>query len=136
MTDTIRKDSPLGEINISREAIGQIVQAAAAAHDGKVYLANRRGRTPGAAAAFGVGDDIDNIDIEVTGEGVTLTVYLIVRFGASIREVTTAMQKQIAEQMEILTGEPPLRITLVVVGTLSRQIARRHIEVVWERGAQ
>jgi uncharacterized alkaline shock family protein YloU len=52
-----------------------------------------------------------------------------VKFGTSIQNVTNKIIDFIYEHMEKTTGQKPLKVTVIVTGTSSKNIAKRHIEV-------
>ena len=56
------------------------------------------------------------------------TVYIVVRFGVSISSVANTMIDDIYKQMEDLFGQRPAQVKVIVTGTASRIIAKRHIE--------
>ena len=58
-----------------------------------------------------------------------MVVYIVVKFGCSISQVTNEIIDYIYDKMETIMGERPEKVTVVVTGSVSKNIARRHIEV-------
>lgn len=67
-------------------------------------------------------EDEDNSSYE-------LMVYLVVRFGTSITEVTNGLIDYIYEYCDIITQTKPTKVTVRVTGTLSKNLVKRDIEV-------
>ncbi len=124
----------LGKISFSRNVIYRICMDAAE-KSGEARIQNYKGRytakKPGLLNAFSQAEEeIEDKDIEISESelGLVITVYIVVRFGVSISGVAETMMDHIYEQMEQLFGEKPAQVRIVVTGTASKTIAKRHIE--------
>lgn len=127
-------ETKLGNIHFSHNIINKIVMNAVDARDGKAILLNYKGKymnvVPGIASKINLYDEeVGSIEILETEESIELKVYVVLRFGASIKKVTGEIIDDIYTSFEGMLGKSPGKITVVVTGILSKNIARRHIEV-------
>lgn len=126
----------LGQIHFSKNVIYRICSDAADLCEGNVRLQNYKGRyttkRPGLLTAFAPSgeDDTDAVEIQQADNGITIKVYIVVRFGISMNNAANTMFDHIYQEMESLFGEKPLSVTIVVTGTASKTIAKRHIEFI------
>ncbi|MBQ0078771.1 MAG: hypothetical protein KBS66_02620 [Eubacterium sp.] len=58
-----------------------------------------------------------------------ILVYLVVRFGTSITDVTNGLIDYIYEYCDIIINTKPTKVTVKVTGTLSKNLVKRDIEV-------
>ena len=124
----------LGEIRFSQGIVNKIVMKAAEEYGGKVILHNYKGKymdmMPGLASKINLYDETSgSVDFFQNDEGYTIKAYLVLKFGTSIKMVTEGMIDSIYENAEKILGEKPQLVTIVVTGILSKNIAKRHIEV-------
>jgi uncharacterized alkaline shock family protein YloU len=56
-------------------------------------------------------------------------VFVVVKFGTSIGWVTNQLIEDIQNHIKLFTSMEPNSVAIVVAGTLSQQLTRRHIEV-------
>lgn len=127
-------ETKLGEIRFSQGIINKIVMKAAEAYDGKVILHNYKGKymdmMPGLASKINLYDEsTGSVEFTQKDDGYTLKVYIVLKFGTSIKMVTEGMIDSIYENAEKILGKRPEMVTIVVTGILSKNIAKRHIEV-------
>lgn len=127
-------ETKLGQIHFSHNIINKIVMEAVESCEGKAQIHNYKGKyknvVPDLASRINLYDDeAGSIELMETDEGIEIKVYIVLRFGASIRQTTASIIKYIYEYVEKIMGERPAKVTVVVTGILSRNIARRHIEV-------
>lgn len=74
-------------------------------------------------------EEAGGIQVEETEEGMILTVYVVIHFGTSIKRVTKNLSMGIYENLEWVMKIKPKTVKIVVTGTLSKNIVKRHIEV-------
>ncbi|MBQ9059799.1 MAG: Asp23/Gls24 family envelope stress response protein [Firmicutes bacterium] len=126
----------LGQIHFSRNVLYRICSDAADLCEGNVRLQNYKGRyttkRPGLLTAFTPQneEDPDAVEIQEADNGILLKVYVVVRFGISMNNAANTMIDHIYQEMESLFGQKPLSVTIVVTGTASKTIAKRHIEFI------
>lgn len=124
----------LGEIHFSHSIINKIVTEAIENCDGKVEILNYKGRymnvVPGIASRMNLYDEeAGGIQVKEEKSGLVITVYVIIHFGTSIKKATGKIIDYIYDNMEKKMGEKPRTVKIIVTGTLSKNIVKRHIEV-------
>ncbi len=117
------KETDLGQIHFSRSVIERIIKDAVSECDGKVFLSNYKGKymrvVPGS-----------DYTIEQTDDGIDITVYVVIAFGAGIGRYSKQMLEHIYDNVEKVMGERPHYVKIVVTGVQSKkEIARRHVEI-------
>jgi uncharacterized alkaline shock family protein YloU len=117
------KETALGQIHFPAGVIERIIKDAVNTCDEKVFLNKYKGKymsmVPG-------GD----YTVEETEEGILITVYVVMAFGASIGKYSKRLLEYIYENVEKVMGSRPGRVTIVVTGLKSKDnIAKRHIEI-------
>lgn len=121
-----------GKIRFSKNVIVRICTEAVRSTDGKAAILNFKGRHKTRPDLFNapreIRPDSGDLIVEETEEGLVITMYLVLRFGASINGTVEHIIDRIYEQVESVMGEPPAKVNVTVTGTASRDIARRHIE--------
>ncbi len=126
----------LGEIRFSTNVIKKIVTDAVHELDGKVYIYHHKGKYQNAVSGIGSrmslynGDWGDPGSIEVSDDevGLDITVYVVVKFGTSIRSSCISILQYIDQNVEKVMGAKASTIRVIVTGVESNQIARRHLE--------
>lgn len=126
----------LGEIRFSENVIKKIATDAVHACGGKVYIYHHKGKYQNAMSGIGSrmtlynGDhgDPGSIEIEDGEEGLRITVYIVVKFGAHIRKTCIGILEGISGNVERVMGEKPLVTKVIVTGIESNEIARRNLE--------
>lgn len=118
-----------GSISIDKNVVGRIIANAVDQFKGKVLISNHRGRVAGFAAKLGVTDDISFMEINPGKNGLDIRFYILIRFGTSINRVTEQLISAVKKNTEEITGLEVNSIAVVVTGMVSKQTARRNIEV-------
>lgn len=111
----------IGDIRFSRNIILRIVDDAVETCGGRVTVYNFKGRYKSVMPGN------DGVAYTETPEGAEITVYVIIRFGASIRENCRKILDYINDTVEKVMGERPRNVRIVVTGVQSVEIAGRHI---------
>lgn len=127
-------ETKLGNIHFSHSIINKIVMEAVEGSEGKAMIHNYKGKyknvVPDLASKINLYDEeAGSIEVTETEEGLEIKVYVVLRFGASIKETTVRIIKHIYADVEKIMGARPAKVTVVITGILSKNIARRHIEV-------
>lgn len=127
-------ETKLGDIHFSQNVINRIVMDALESCGGKAEIMHYKGKymnvVPGLASKINLYDEeAGGIQINKTEAGVEIKVHIVVRFGVSIKNTTKQIIDHIYESCERILSEKPEKVTVVVTGTLSKNIAKRHIEV-------
>ena len=130
----LNMETKLGDIRFSPGIIGVLVADSIEPFSGKAELLNYRGRYQSVASGLAsrmnlCDEDAGSVRVEDTDEGVDITVYITVRFGVSIKKITAGIIDNIYENVEKTLGQKPAKVTVVVTGTVAKNIVKRHIEV-------
>lgn len=126
--------SKLGEIHFSNNIIYRIVSEAIAEYGGKVEILNYKGKymnmVPGIASKMNIiNEEAGSIQVKEGEGGPVITVYVVIHFGTSIKKATEKIIDNIYDIMERIMGVKPKTVRVIVTGTLSKNIVKRHIEV-------
>lgn len=124
-----KEETENGSITIEKAVIAKIVSETVAQFNGKVIISNYKNKTTTFAAKIGVTDDINNMDISMGSKGLDIKLYVMVRFGTSIGMVTNTLINDIHKNVCRYTSIEPNSVAVVVTGTISKNIAKRKIEV-------
>lgn len=127
-------ETKYGDITYSQNIINRIVVEAVNSSDGRAAILNYKGKymnvVPGIASKINIYDEeAGGIEVLKTDEGINIKVYIVVKFGTSIKKITSEIIEYIYEKTETILGERPNKVTVTVTGTVSKNIAKRHIEV-------
>lgn len=118
-----------GNIIIDKNAIANLVIKATEQFEGKVIVANYKNRPLGVAAKKNITSDVNSVEVDYGPKGMELKVYLMVKFGTSIGTVTNNLIESLYEDIKQAMGMEPNSISVVVTGIISKNIAKRNIEV-------
>lgn len=127
-------ETKLGHIHFSNNVINKIITEAVESCDGKAEILNYKGKykhmVPGIASKMNLyNEEVGGIQVTEEEEGLNITVYVVIHFGASIKRTTDRIIDYIYEYMDKILGIKPVNVKVVVTGTLSKNIVKRHIEV-------
>lgn len=114
----------MGTVSLNKNIIGHIVIEAISEFPNKVFLCNQKGKM--------LSHDPRNtsmMDIVFDEEHFTVKLYILLRFGTSIKTVTNKIIDNIYEDIQSTLGMCPRKVTIVVAGIVSKQIVKRNIEV-------
>lgn len=111
-------ETKYGKIHFSHNIIGRIAANAVECCDGKAVLQNYRG-----------GINAGSVEVIENEDSFSLKIYVVIKFGTSIKKITAGIIDSIYENTEKILGIKPQKVTVIVTGVLSKNIARRHIEV-------
>ena len=131
---TISRTTELGKITVSDLIFAQIIEKSFKLSEcrDKVWPANLKGKQIGNEQKFNLSDFAHEIEVESSSDEInfSLTFNVIIRFGASIKQITNAMSDYISDTILQKQGKRPEMIKIRVVGVKSKQIGKRNVEVV------
>lgn len=113
-----------GTVSLNKNIIGNIVVQAMSEFQDKVFLCNQKGKL--------MPEDPRNaamMDIVFEEGEFTVKFYILIRFGTSINAVTNKIIDAIYEDIKSTLDLRPQKVTAVVLGIVSKQVAKRNIEV-------
>ena len=127
-------ETKLGKIHFSSNIINKIVDKAVEDCDGKVILHNYKGGImdvmPGWASKMNLYDEsVSSVEVRNVTGGYIVKLYVMIKFGTSIKAVTTKILDSIYENTDKILGQKPKHVNVVITGVVSKNIAKRHIEV-------
>ena len=118
----LEKNTKLGDIRFSKSVIARRLEDAAGSCGGNGAVFNFK-------STYMTVIPNSHFTFKEFPDGVEITVYVVVRFGASIRKYTKRMMDYIYDNVEKVMGERPKSVKIVVTGVQSKEIAKRHIEI-------
>lgn len=124
-----KEETENGSIIIEKAVIAKIVTETVFQFNGKVLISNYKNKATTFAAKIGVTDDINNMEIIMGEKGLDIKLYIVVKFGTSIGMVTNKLINDIHDKVYEFTSIEPNSVAIVVTGMISKNIARRNIEV-------
>lgn len=127
-------ETKLGDIHFSSNIVNKIAEKAVESCEGKAMLHNYKGALkdvmPVMASKINLYDEsAASVEVTKLGEGYMMKVYVVIKFGTSIKAVTSKIIDSIYENAEVILGKKPENVTVVVTGVVSKNIAKRHIEI-------
>ena len=125
----ITVETEFGTITITKSVIGKIITDVIDEFEGKVIISNHKGKVPGLVSKIGGMDEISNMEINLTEQGLDIRIFVVLRFGTSITRVTSQLVDEIHRRVREMTAMEPNSVAVVVTGMISKHIAPRHIEV-------
>lgn len=122
-------DTKNGTITLDKEAVAQLAADEIGKLHGRVWIANGKGAISELKNRFSGRNDADDVEVFWDGEGISIRVCVVIRFGVSIRTTTEQLIADIRRSIVSCAELPVKSVTIVVTGMLSKQIARRSIEI-------
>jgi uncharacterized alkaline shock family protein YloU len=118
-----------GTIFIEKPVIGRIILEEVKKLKGRVWVSSHKGKVPGLVSRIGGQDEMNYLEISNGQKGIDIRVYVVIRFGTSIGEVTNQLLDSIQESVKRYTDINPNSVAVIVTGMVSKQLAKRNIEV-------
>lgn len=127
-------ETKLGDIHFSSNIVNKIAEKAVESCGGKAMLHNYKSALkdvmPIMASKMNLYDEsVASVEVTNSDDGYSMKVYVVIKFGASIKAVTKEIIDSIYDNAEVIIGHKPEKVTVVVTGVVSKNIAKRHIEV-------
>lgn len=118
-----------GAIRISKSVIGVVIRDALADFHKTVYIVNRKGAGIGLFGESYKPNTGNLVEINTEGNEVEIQVFIIIKFGESIKMTTdkmiTAIRGALADRLQI----EPQNLTIHIMGVKSKDIAKRNIVI-------
>ncbi len=118
-----------GAITIFKEVIAAIVARAADEFEGKLLLANQKGKIQHFIAWIGGREEGGAVEVTHGKKGFDIRICILIRFGSSINKTTGFLIERVKEEVEKCTDVPVNSVSIVITGVISKQIAKRNIEI-------
>ena len=125
----IRLTNTQGAVSFNGILIDQIIERAMKPWEGRVWIANYKGRSSDKTVRSGNLEPLEEKIISTTENGVFIRLYLMLRFGTSKKACTESIISSVAKDITECLDLPIEDIELVVTGLISEKPAKRDIVV-------
>lgn len=125
----LQRTNELGIISVSNNVFAQIVADSFGLVIGKAWPGTKKGKQIGNDIKFNLSELESTLQVTEIDDELYIKFYIIVKFGASIKNITDELMKYCFENIAKVYGKRPTEIVICVSGIKSRQIAKRDIEV-------
>lgn len=122
-------NNDFGKIQFDEKIIGNIIRKTADGFQGRVMLSGSRGRIKKNTSKTRNSDDLTFMNIKKGSQGYVIDVYIVLKFGTSIKRTSHDLIDSIKEQVSIITEIPVAKVRIIITGMRSKNFSRRHIEV-------
>jgi uncharacterized alkaline shock family protein YloU len=119
-----------GKIRYGENIIGSIARRAVEETDGRAVLADVKGRQ---IRNDGTADDAV-VDATFSDGVLDVRIYILVRFGSSIKNVCNDIDRIFRSEVLKITGAEVSKLTIAIKGLLAKNISKRDIEVTTHAG--
>lgn len=128
----LTKTTGLGTITINTAVISREILYAATKVNEKMIFATEKCKALGNPKKVGSGELAANIKVVEKDDVLDLTFYIIMNFGASIKNTTETIFDTLEETFKSMFPSKAGKITIKIIGVKSKNVAPRDIEVVRE----
>ena len=118
-----------GNIIIDKNVIANMVISQVAKFNGKVIVNNYKSNPLGVGVKKNLVNEVNDVEVDYNRRGMDIKIYIMVKFGTSIGLVTNKIIENVYEDVKKCMGLEPNSISVVVTGIISKNIAKRNIEV-------
>lgn len=125
----LMRTTSLGRITVNDSVIAREIIRSVSASSGKLFLSDRSGRLLTSHDRVSTGDLTGNFDIEESDDKYIITFYGIMSFGASIKDVTSAVLDALEKELRTMFPEHGGVLIIRITGVKSKNIAPRDIEI-------
>lgn len=122
-------ENTLGKIEFDEKIVGSIIRRIVDNYNGKVLLSGIKGRIKKNTTKSMYSEDLSFMNIKKVGDEYTIDIYIVLKFGTSIKKTSHELISLIREQTTKITGLPIHKVRLIITGMLSKNFSKRHIEI-------
>ncbi|MDD2295186.1 MAG: Asp23/Gls24 family envelope stress response protein [Eubacteriales bacterium] len=122
-----REVNRIGAISINHSVLDEMIADAFLHCEGKAWLANYKGAVSDVTIRLRNFDALAEKVVKMTDKGVFVRLYVMLKFGSSIAEVTAGIMDRLAFSMMEYLELPIDNIEVIVTGMLSKNVAKRNI---------
>ncbi len=121
----IKTENEYGSINMDKRVIEKIVKYIINDSPEVICLTNSKGQ----AVINLISDNMDSylVDVRKDNEDIFIRLYIIIKFGTSIKKITHRLIREIKSSVFETTGVTPKTIFIYIKGIKSKKIAKRDI---------
>jgi uncharacterized alkaline shock family protein YloU len=124
-----REVNHIGAISIDHAVVDEMIADAFHACEDKAWLAHYKGSVSDVMIRLRNYDALAEKIVKMTDKGLFVRLYVMLRFGSSIGDVTAGIMDRLAHSLMTYLELPIDNIEVVVTGMLSRNVARRNIKM-------
>ena len=124
-----RELNQIGAISINKAVIDEIIADAIRPYEGKAWLGNYKGTVSDVKVRLGNFDSLAETVVKMTEKGLFIRLYVMMRFGQSINEITAGIMDNLAFSLMEYVELPMYNIEIIITGMLSKNIAKRNIKM-------
>ncbi len=110
-----QEKNEFGVITVDDAFLNQLIKESLKAYEGKAWLANYKGKSSNFAIKLGNIDSLAEKKVKTTEQGLYIKLYLMVKFGVSIKEVCghifDTLSAAIEEDLELTVDDFVVEIT-------------------------
>ena len=129
-----------GMVHFSKRTVRQICISAVDSCEGKAVIYNfkGKGRNKGEAVFQPRNEKAVAADIEIEGDGdeLMITLYVVIRFGASIKGTAEKIINSIFHQLNEAFDVTPQKVVVINTGTASKDVIARRMEFIRTAGSK
>jgi len=119
-----------GTVNINESVICQVIEETVESEfAGRVWISSKKSQSSSFMTKLGAKEVTDDIEMYLENGQLYLKMFVILKFGISIKKTTTELIQRLKQTIADNAVMPVKEITLIVNGVVSKQIARRNIEI-------
>jgi uncharacterized alkaline shock family protein YloU len=122
----------IGAITVNGAVLGAIIKREIAGFEGRAILCDSNGKLykkHNYLRVMPVNSESAFFESEWDENGLWLRVFIVIRFGSSIRLIADRLIDGLYARISELLGIDSPRLSVVVVGIISKNLAKRNIEV-------
>jgi uncharacterized alkaline shock family protein YloU len=119
-----------GKVGFDLSVFAAIAAETAAGFNDKVILTNQKGRPVNENRSGHEKYHFMDIKVNNDDNTVNIEIFLILKFGTSIKWFTKEFAERLRRNTEVITGITVDRIGINITGTKSRKIAKRELRIV------
>jgi uncharacterized alkaline shock family protein YloU len=124
-----REVNHIGAVSINHSVVDEMIADAFIACEDKAWLANYKGAVSDMTIRLRNYDALAEKVVKMTEKGIFVRLYIMLRFGSSISEVTAGIMDRLAFSMLEYLELPIDNIEVIVTGILSKNVAKRNIRM-------
>ena len=124
-----REVNHIGAVSINHSVVDEMIADAFLSCEDKAWLANYQGAVSDVTIRLRNYDALAEKVVNMSEKGIFIRLYIMLRFGSSISEVTAGIMDRLAYSILEYLELPIDNIEVVVTGILSKNVAKRNIRV-------
>jgi uncharacterized alkaline shock family protein YloU len=119
-----------GTILLDKEIVASILRRAIEPMEKKIMFSDSRGKIRRNASKPGVDDSFFTVELSNEEQVLNLELFLIIRFGTSIKDTSASISAKVREDVTAITGLRVGTFKIVFLGVISKNLSKRRVEVI------